>query len=243
MSRSENGKQPVTWDMIAEKLDKELESTKSYAPPIGTEHLLPYFKVAAAYIHRHLKDRQVPAELYEAVFSRKNIFGEIAHRWMDEAKLRDGDTRDKDDVAAISVETWLKQVLREKREAALKELRLDERTLIYSEVELDADGETTSFMTGGMPDTYNIEDIDQYREFAEGLSADTAIFVTVNSWSVGNGESENAGDEEVELIEANRDYLDMVFGIDHLQTAEFTEYVQDEAFDYDDDEPDNGLEP
>jgi len=228
--------------MIAEKLDKELESTKSYAPPIGTEHLLPYFKVAAAYIHRHLKDRQVPAELYEAVFSRKNILGEIAHRWMDEAKLRDGDTRDKDDVAAISVGTWLKQVRREKQEAALKELRLDERTLIYSVVDLDADGKTISFFAGGMPDTYSIHDFDLYREFAEGFEADTAISVSVDSWSIGNGESVSATDDELALIGSNFDYLNQAYGVDHLKSDRFTEYVPDNDL-YDDDEPDNGLEP
>ena len=126
-------------------------------------------------------------------------------------------------------------------ENILKKLRLHERTLIYSEVTLDADGETTSFLTGGMPDAYNIEGVDQYREFAETLSEDTAISVTVESRSVGNGESEKADEEEAILIETNREYLDKVFGIDPLQTATFTEYVQESAYDYDD-ESDEGME-
>lgn len=101
---------PVTWDMIAEKLDQEMQSIKSYSPPNTDPALLSYFRVATTHIHRCLKERQVPADLYEVVYKQDKILGAISHHWMDEAKRRGGDTRDKRDIAAISVDNWMTQV-------------------------------------------------------------------------------------------------------------------------------------
>lgn len=239
-------KEPVTWDMVAAKLDAELKLAGTFTPLQGTDHLLPYMKAAVAYIHRHLINNPLPEELYAAAYNRQNILGEVAHHWMDEAKLRGGDTRDKDLVAAVSIANWIMQVRRDEYTAFdLKSLRLDERSLIFSEVTLTTEGETVTFHAGGMPDTYSIGDSDQYAEFVEGLPGDSyvEIGVAVDSWSTGTGESENASDEEAVLIEANWDCIDKTFGIDHLQTNEFTEYSWGDIPDNDDEEPDDELEP
>lgn len=121
-------------------------------------------------------------------------------------------------------------------------LRLDDQTLTYSEVELTANGQTTSFLTGGIPDTYSIDDIEQYREFVEDLPPLTEITVAVNSWCVGRGESEAADDDELAVIEENQDLLEQRYGIDPLQSDRFTEIAPDNSLDFDE-EPDEGLEP
>lgn len=178
---------------------------------------------------------------YDARFSREN------KEWARQAAVPE-DTRRRlvantHPVVLDSFIQNVRKIIAEQEQAALGVLRLDERTLIYSEVTLEADGQTLSFLTGGMPDTYSIGDIDQYREFAGGLAADAAVFVSVDSWSVGTGESESATEEEAELIGANKDGLEKTYGIDHLQTAEFTEYVPEDEYGYGEDEPDDDLEP
>jgi len=112
-------KQSVTWEMIAEKLDEELQGVKTYAPPDVLPSLLSYFRWSAAYIHRHLKEHGVPGDLYEAIYRRDKILGHIAHHWLDEAVRRGGNTMDKKSVAAVSVRNWLEQVRREEQEASL----------------------------------------------------------------------------------------------------------------------------
>ena len=101
---------PVTWDMSAQKLDTELETSKSVASPGEDENLLRYFRVMTTYMHRCLKNYQVPPFLYSAVYSRPKVLGEICHFWMDEVGRRGGDTRDKDGIALISVINWMKQI-------------------------------------------------------------------------------------------------------------------------------------
>jgi len=108
----------VTWEMIAEKLDEELRGIKTHEQPDTDPALLSYFRIAAAYIHRHLKEYQIPSEMYEAVYKQDKILGQTAHHWLDEAVRRGGDTRDKADVAAISVDNWLAHV---RQKEAMKE--------------------------------------------------------------------------------------------------------------------------
>lgn len=115
-----NGEKPVTWEMIAEKLDKELQGIKSHAPSDADPSLLSYFRVSTAYIHRHLKEHKVPDDLYEVVYRHDKILGHIAHHWMDEASLRGGDTRDKESVAAVSVKNWLEQLRHEEQKISSK---------------------------------------------------------------------------------------------------------------------------
>lgn len=217
-----NQKKHVTWDMIAVKLDDELQDIQSYLPSGVHPSLISYFRVSVAHIHRHLKRYKIPEDMYETFYGRNKILGQIAHHWIDEAKVRGGDTRDKESVAAISVKNWLEQVRREELEAALKGLSLYERTLIYSEVELSTDDRTTTFLTGGIPDQYDISDVEQYRDFVDELSPETEVIVSVSSWSVGNGESENAADDELIVIARNQKQLEKLLGIDSLQTDRFT---------------------
>ncbi|MEN3005992.1 DUF3848 domain-containing protein [Dehalobacterium formicoaceticum] len=151
--------------------------------------------------------------------------------------LTSGDT-----VTKQRIEDYLKVYGEPEQEPALKKLRLDDRSLTYSEVELTGNGQTTSFLTGGIPDTYTIDEIEQYQEFAEGLPPLTEITVAVSSWCIGCGESEAAADDELAVIEENQDLLEQQYGIDPLQSEHFTEITPDDDLDFDE-EPDDGLEP
>lgn len=246
MKRPEKGKQPVTWDMIAEKMDKEMQRLKAYAPHgDDTPELLSEFKAAMTCIYHYLKECQIPADLYEKIYSQDNIVVEVIPFWMEEDELRGGNIEDMKGVAANSVKSWLHDVRMDKEDdlkILIEGLRLDDRTLTYSEVELTANGQTTSFLTGGIPDTYTIDGIEQYQEFAEGLPPLTEITVAVSSWCVGRGESENADDDELAVIEENQELLEQRYGIDPLQSEHFTEITPDDDLDFDE-EPDDDLEP
>lgn len=110
--------QSITWEMIAEKLDDELQGIKSYTQPDILPSLIAYFRLSAVYIYNHLKEYRVPEDLYEAVYRRDKILGHIAHHWLDEAILLGGNTTDKKSVAAVSVKNWLEQVCREEQETS-----------------------------------------------------------------------------------------------------------------------------
>jgi len=103
-------KQSVTWEMIAEKLDDELEIIKAYEQPYVLPPMLSAFKVLANYIYRHLKEYKVPDDLYEAVYNCDKILAHIGYHWVDEVVLRGGDITDKESIAAVSVKNWLAQV-------------------------------------------------------------------------------------------------------------------------------------
>ncbi|SHH69341.1 hypothetical protein [Desulfosporosinus lacus] len=237
MNNQENGKQPVTWDMLAAKMDKEMQKLQFYSPPADDTHaLLSSFKEAMTRIYRCLKERQIPADLYAEVYKQDYIVAEVIPFWLEEEELRGGNIENMADVAAHSVENWLHAVGLNKeddRKIRLEGLRLDDRTLTYSEVELTADGQTTSFLTGGIPDTYSIDDSEQYQEFVEGLPPLTEITVAVSSWSVGHGESEAAAEDELAVIEENLDLLEQQYGLDPLQSECFTEIAPDNGLEFD----------
>jgi hypothetical protein len=231
MNIGNNDPFPATWNKVAEKLSAELEHIKSYEPPDADINQLRYFRAAAAIVHRHLLAHRISADLYEPVYQRDKALGEIIRFWMDEAVRRDGDTRDKEAVAAISVNNWLEQVRREEREFAIKTLRLDKRSLVFSDVTLSAKGSTISFLAGGIPDTHNIGDNELYQEFVEGFPDRTLVTVAVDSFCVGTGESESADDDEVTLLEEKRYLIDLL-DTDSVQSSSFAEYVRSEAYDY-----------
>lgn len=128
--------------------------------------------------------------------------------------------------------------------AALEKLRLDERSLLFSDVELTDDrNKAITFPAGGVIDTHNLNFLGSYQEFTSELPAGSEITVTVNSWSVGLGESDFATDEEAALIADSREYLDRKYGIDHIQAEHFTEQMSEDGLDFDDEETDEELEP
>lgn len=106
-------------------------------------------------------------------------------------------------------------------EAEIKQMKLDRRSLVYSEVEICADFGCFSFLMPGICDRYNLEENDNYQEFMEEAN-DTVVSVSVNSYTLGNGESEDPDDEELALIEHYRKMLDEEYGIDFLQSGSFS---------------------
>lgn len=107
-----------------------------------------------------------------------------------------------------------------KVKAEMEELGLDRRSLTYSVVEIHTDFGDTDFFMPGICDRDSLENNDRYREFIED-AGDTEVDVSVYSYSLGTGESENPDEEELAIIEQYTDELDEEYGIDPIQSDSF----------------------
>lgn len=93
---------------------------------------------------------------------------------------------------------------------------------IFSVVELETNtGIHDSGLMGGIPDREDVESSDLYQELVEDCGDSEYINVTVNSYIYGNGESENANDEDLEWIKSQPDFVNSGKVIP-LQDARFT---------------------
>lgn len=129
----------------------------------------------------------------------------------------------------------------DEKKLTLADLKLNDRSLIYSNVSLECDGHAIEFLAGGIPDKYNIDSLDGYGDFTEGLTPFSEITVSTRSYSVGTGESENPSEEELEFIEQHEDELEKEFGIDWIQSDSFSQLFLPDDPDLEDDEDE--LEP
>lgn len=104
--------------------------------------------------------------------------------------------------------------------ATLATLGLDRRSLTYSMVEVRTDFGYTDFLMAGCCDRDNLEESDQFQEFMEG-TADAEVNVSVNTYSVGTGESEYPNENELFILKKYADELFAEYGVDRIQADYF----------------------
>lgn len=93
---------------------------------------------------------------------------------------------------------------------------------IFSVVELETStGISDSGLMGGIPDREDVENSDLYQELVEDCGGLEYINVTVNSYSYGDGESENVSEEDLKWIKSQEDYINND-EVTPLQDAVFT---------------------
>jgi hypothetical protein len=126
--------------------------------------------------------------------------------------------------------------MNKEKKLTLADLRLNERSLIYSNVLLECDGQAMEFLASGIQDKYSIDDLDGYSDFIEELTPLSEITVSIRSYSVGTGESENPTEEELEFIEQHEDKLEKEFGIDWIQSDSFSQLLLPDDLGLEDDE-------
>lgn len=109
----------------------------------------------------------------------------------------------------------------------IAKLNLDNRSLIYSLVEVRTDYGYRCFLLPGICDRDALESSDQYQELMEDAE-DTEVNASVHSYSVGTGESERPDEAELEIIEQYADELDEEYGVDPLQSDFISFYYEAE---------------
>lgn len=109
----------------------------------------------------------------------------------------------------------------------IAKLKLDNRSLIYSVVEVRTDFGYRCFLLPGICDRDALESSEQYQELMEDAE-DTEVNTSVHSYSVGTGESERPDEAELEIIEQYTDKLDEEYGIDPLQSDFISFYYEAE---------------
>jgi len=107
-------------------------------------------------------------------------------------------------------------------------LNLENRSLTFSIVQLNAGYEYLEYYAAGIPDKYGIEDTAGFQTYTETLDGDTDISVSVRSFSVGTGESDHPGEDELEFIRVHMDELDKKYGVDCIQSDSFSHYYEPE---------------
>lgn len=114
-----------------------------------------------------------------------------------------------------------------KAKTEMEKLRLDQRSLTYSVVEVRTDSDYICFHMPGICDRDSLEENDQYRDFMEDAD-DTEVNVSVYSYSLGRGESEYPDEDELAIIDRYTDELDEEYGIDTIQSDSFSFYYEAE---------------
>lgn len=100
---------------------------------------------------------------------------------------------------------------------AMEALKLDRRSLNFSEVEVHTGCDYASFFVPGFCDRDLLERSDQYQEMMEN-SYETEVTVDISVYSVGQNESESPNENELELIRQYWDEIEEEYGIDQIQT-------------------------
>lgn len=109
----------------------------------------------------------------------------------------------------------------------IAKLNLENRSLVYSVVEVRTDFGYKCFLAPGICDRDALESNDQFQELMEDAE-DTMVNASVHSYSVGTGESETPDEDELEIIEQYTDELDEKYGIDPLQSDFISFYYEAE---------------
>lgn len=109
----------------------------------------------------------------------------------------------------------------------IAKLNLENRSLVYSVVEVRTDFGYKCFLAPGICDRDALESNGQFQELMEDAE-DTMVNTSVHSYSVGTGESETPNEDELEIIEKYSDELDEKNGIDPLQSDFFSFYYEAE---------------
>jgi hypothetical protein len=100
---------------------------------------------------------------------------------------------------------------------------------IFSVVELETNTSISdSGLMGGIPDREDVEGSYLYQELVEDCGGSEYINVTVNSYSYGEGESENASDEDLEWIKSQPDFINSD-KVTPLQDTSFTILYPDQG--------------
>lgn len=128
------------------------------------------------------------------------------------------------------------------KKLTMDDLKLNERSLIYSNVLLECDGHTVEFQAAGIPDKYSIDDLAGYSDFAEQFAPLAEITVSTRSYSVGTGESDNPSEDELQFIGGHENELEKEFGIDWLQSDSFCYLLPSDDLDLANDEDEDELE-
>jgi len=128
----------------------------------------------------------------------------------------------------VNHEKILRLLEQDENAVTMDSLNLDNRSLIFSFVQLNAGCEYVEYHTAGIPDKYDIEDTAGFQTYTETLDDDTDISVSVRSFSVGTGESEHPSEDELEFISRHIDELDKKYGVDCIQSDNFSHYYEPE---------------
>lgn len=114
-----------------------------------------------------------------------------------------------------------------KAKAELEKLELDNRSLVYSMVEVRTDFGYTCFLMPGICDRDSLESNDHFREFMEDTT-ESDVNTSVYTYSVGRGESEYPDEDELATIEQYTEELDVEYGIDPIQSDFISFYYEAE---------------
>jgi len=235
----EHSKIEYTRDAALEFLHDELEDFDLHVPFEKRDSAFFRKWEIVTYAHNAMQDMPLNDTMQEYICenglsSLTDIFEHWQKSGMDWEPFEDKMQQAKD-----MVQSWIDSILQ-----TIENLRLDERSLIYSVVELVGEGQSAEFLAPGIVDSDNLADLDDYLDFVDQLVDDTDISVHVRSYSVGCGESERADDDALAYINKHKDELEEKYGIDFIKSDDFTDYgfSSDPYFD-DDEEQDEGMEP
>lgn len=99
----------------------------------------------------------------------------------------------------------------------IAKMNLDNRSLIYSLIEVRTDFGYRCFLLPGICDREALESSEQYQALMEDAE-DTEVNISIHSYSVGTGESDKPDRAALEIIEKYADELEEEYGIDTLQS-------------------------
>lgn len=113
-----------------------------------------------------------------------------------------------------------------RKDCDVMRINAENKSIVFSEVELSVGSSGICFLASGIPDQYDVEDLDQFIEFTEGLDEEADIDVSVRSYVFGRGQSEHADESELEYIEAHREEIESEYGIDMIQSGSFSVFYE-----------------
>ena len=114
-----------------------------------------------------------------------------------------------------------------------------DKSMLFSKVTLTSDnGSTDEFICGGIVNCEeDLENADLYNEFLEDNPDAESIEVNARAYSFGDGESENADDEELAYIRCRGDEFLDSDEVDMKESSNFIILTDNEEFEEEDDEP------
>lgn len=117
-----------------------------------------------------------------------------------------------------------------KAKAEIEKLGLEQRSLLYSVVEIRTDFGYKCFYMPGICDRDGLMENENFIEFMEGTT-ESEVNASVYAYSVGTGESENADEGALSIIEQYTDELDEEYGLDPVM-SDFINFFYEEEQEY-----------